>query len=702
MEKTKNSFINNIIRKLLRSNFLHKKSSLSISQDYYIFAAGIVLVVFLSSSWYVWKEKVAQVDSIEQQLALEAKLIDSEISNYFNYVAYIGEDRGHKIAEKGANNLENINYLLQHIFTFSRTGEGFKNKIFRWPSFSWANADGKITVISGKGILDAPVDVSKEENDYLFKSSKTPWQLQLAKPEYSVSADDMVIKAAIGVVGKDKQYIGSIITYFEVDKIIQKIQQSIDSNISFLILDKEMGIVMQSHNNVGKNELLPNQLAIPIGHIEDSEELSSTFEQLTRIKVRVEGVNILSRHIKYGNNLYVARRESDLYPFIILTGYNPNLSSNEFWLVTGKRVGIVFFSTFVMLIILFLFYKRLVRPIKHLAAAAKKIGKGENGVEIREEKNRYYPQEMHALRIGLLMTKRHMRRVKEASGALALSNKTLEERTFELEKVTRQLKYQQEVADTSKDAKEKFLGRVRHAVNKPLNTALGYTQQLFRRELGELPLGQKDALEYLTNILDSIAQTLTYTTSEIVLTHVKIEPLINSCIAILANDARTRKVTIETDICPDIPHVYISEIKIQQLITSLIFRGIEDTRDNGTIHISVKIETKVEKKQKLHNLIIVIKDNGRGFTEEERDEMRDKYAKDAPKPDENIRLTMSAMQHLVNLHHGSLSVSSTWNEGTTATLILPYRDEKEADKSPELKAEGVTYIDFKNKKRLDD
>jgi|GEM_PF-3391508 len=685
--------------------FLRKKSPLSISQDYYIFAVGIVLVALLSSSWYVWKEKTAKNEGIEQQLALEAKLIDSEISNYLNYVAYIAEDSGHKIAEKGSGNIENINYLLQHAFTFPKTADGLKNKIFRWPSFSWVNTEGKVIVMSGKGVLTPPLDTNTNEDDYLYKSSQIPWQFQLAKPEYSTSSDDMVIKAAMGVFGKDKKYMGSIIAYFEVDKIVQKVQESLDKNVSFLILDKEMGVVMQSYNSrVNNDELLPKQFKIPYSHLQGSEELSSTFEQLTKIKVRTDGANIFSNPVKYGSNLYIALRESSLYPFIIFTGYNPNLSSNEFWLATGKMAGIVFFTTFLMLIILLLFYKRLVSPIQHLAAVAKKIGKGEDGVEIREEdKYRYhYPQELQALRIGLLMTKRHMRRVKETSSALTLSNATLEERTLELEKVTSRLKYQQEIADTSKDAKEKFLGRVRHAVNKPLNTALGYAQQLLRREIGDLPLNNTIAVEYITNILDSIAQTLTYTAHEIVLTHAEIEPLINSCVEILANDARTRKVSIKTDIGANIPNIYVSEINIQQLVASLIFRGIEDTRENGIIHVSARLETKTEKKQKLQSLVIIIKDNGRGFSEEERDDMREKYAKDAPKPDENIRLTMSAMQHMVNLHHGSLSVNSAWNEGTTAILILPYRDEKEADKSPELKAETVTYFDFKNKKKLED
>lgn len=703
MSKKKTNLKKSIFRGKLhrKKSPLRIKTSLSISQDYFIFAMGIILIALFSSIWYVWKEKNLQNENIEQQLAVEAKLIDLEISNYLNYVAYIAEDRGQKIAVRGATDIENINYLIQNAFVFPKTGEGLKKKIFRWPNFSWVDKDNRLIVTHNKGVITPPsaIDVFGANNEYISMSSQNPWQLQLSKPEYDPSSDQLMIKAAMGVMGIGGEYIGSIITYFEVDKMVRKIEQSIDDKVSFVILSPDMGFVMQSGNNIiSKNHPLMKSLRVS-GRLEDSGVFQKAFEELKQIKVQVDGSKVFSNRVEYGNNIYVVRRESKNYPFIILTGYNPAFSSNKFWWETGKRIGVAMVTTILLLVIMFIFYKRVVGPIKHLASVAKKIGQGEDNVEIRESKDRAYSMEMQALRAGMVMTKRHMKRVKDTSQALKTSNKSLEERTEELIKVTEQLEYQQKVADKSKDEKEKFLGRVRHAVNKPLNTALGYAQQLLRREIGELPLSQDDAVDYITNILDSIAQTLTYTTSEIVLTHVNVEDLIKSCVDILANDARKRKVSIKVAIQKNIPNIYISEIKVKQLLASLIFRGIEDTKGKGNIRVAAKVE-KVDKGSK--GLVITIADDGYGFTEEERQEMRDKYAKDKPKQDEDIRLTMPAMQRLVNLHHGALSINSEWNKGTISTLTLPYRDEKEADKSPELKAESVTYIDFKNKKKLDD
>lgn len=646
------------MKKIVIPFFRKRKEGHSLAYDYFLFALFIIVIALCSSAWFVWKNYYAQKKAVEDRLALQAQLVDGELASYIQYVAHIAEDKGYKIALWGANDLKHIDYMFKRRFLFKKTTTGLKDKIFRWPHFSWIDTSGKVVVKSEYGVLPSPVSIPSEK--HLFLSSGEYWQLHFSDVQYDAERETVYIDASLGITDVEGAYVGTIMTRFEVDKIVKAIKERlVDDNVSFLILNDKKQVVMQS------------DFITPL----DKDVFA---ESLKDMNVDVKKATILPFSLFYQGNLYKAYKPSTEYPFIILTGYNPNLSSKEFWLVTTERLVEIFAAVIFILAILFIYRRKLVKPIEYLAEASKTIGAGDTTVDTcnftKNGRKGIFPVEIYELQKGLETTKSYIKEVQEVTEKLQKSNITLGERTKELERLKTILEEKRDVARKSKGMREKFLSEVQKGtVEGAVNAIINEITHILEKEKGIVQMSKKEIQDALEGLLRQCAKIITFTSDEVVLSEVDVEEIIYECVAIQSEDADIKEVDLITRINKNIPRIQADKLKLRQVISALIYYALEDRKVGRKSFI--RISACRWRWKGVDALRLIFVDNGHGLSEEERSQMEEVWSEEednALKKNNGTALGLIAVRHLLALHKGVLRIRNKRGKGNVMTVNIPY------------------------------
>lgn len=320
----------------------NQKKFISSSRDFYIYAGFILLVVLTSSIWSGLALYNSQKSALSQKLISESQLIDTNFNNYLNYVSHIAEDKGHKIALRKGN----LNYtadLFKRNFFFPVTKLGLKRKAFLWPNFSWVDSKRNVLVKSEIGVLKNPEKISDAK--HLYNSATNSWQLHLSDPYYDSNTDKVFIDASLGVSDlKTEEYIGAILTRFNLEKLVEATRSGLKEETKFIILDEEMKIIAESD----KKEINDDDFFI---------------KGLSKTNFNPDP-QMLEDGLKYDNNIYKVYRKSSDYPFIILTGYNSHSFNKQFLLDFVGRFISLFGAAFFVAIILFFQRQKIIKEEK--------------------------------------------------------------------------------------------------------------------------------------------------------------------------------------------------------------------------------------------------------------------------------------------------------------------------------------------------
>lgn len=334
-----------VIKNSIKSFFAKKEQSkekskkfTSLSRDFCLYAGFILAIVLSSSIWSAITLYESQKNALQDRLTTQSQLIDTQLNNYLNYVSHIAEDKGHKIALKNGD----LNYaadLFKRHFFFPVTKSGLKRKAFIWPHFSWLDKKGNILVKSELGILSTPEKI--KDAQHLYQSTINTWQLHLSDPYYDSSEDKIFIDASLGVSNlNSEEYIGSITTRFNIEKLVDSIKAVLKEDTKFIILSDELKIIIRSDDNlINNDDFFVGKLA----NIDPDTDLAT-----------------LDNPLKYLGNTYRIYKKSSDYPFIILTGYNSHSFNKEFISTLIERFAVLFGAAFFIALILFFQRKRII------------------------------------------------------------------------------------------------------------------------------------------------------------------------------------------------------------------------------------------------------------------------------------------------------------------------------------------------------
>lgn len=219
--------------------------------------------------------------------------------------------------------------------------------------------------------------------------------------------------------------------------------------------------------------------------------------------------------------------------------------------------------------------------------------------------------------------------------------------------------------------KSEFLANVSYQLRTPLNAIMGFseilTNEFFGKlnpKQGEYTAGITEAGQRLTSLIDDILDLSSIEAGklELDITQTPIQAMIDDLYEI-AKDWAAREGLKTKLVCDeDIGLADIDDKRVKQAMLNLLRNAIAFTPRGGRITISAENGPK-------NTIILSIEDTGVGMNEVETQDFLKPFTRGETQSGTGLGLTI--VQHMTQLHKGTMDVTSAPDKGTKITLTLP-------------------------------
>ncbi|MCC3859845.1 ATP-binding protein [Pseudemcibacter aquimaris] len=228
------------------------------------------------------------------------------------------------------------------------------------------------------------------------------------------------------------------------------------------------------------------------------------------------------------------------------------------------------------------------------------------------------------------------------------------------------------------EAKSSFMANMSHDLRTPLNAIIGFSE-LMRNELFG-PVKNERYAAYIDDIhhsssylLSLINDLLDYSTLEagkrkLAIDEIIAEDVINECLRTLHPLSEGKNLKMEITAVKKEKAFQVDEKAFRQVIINILSNAIKYTGDNGSIKIDIF--------EKDGANMISIEDTGEGIPAENIKVILEPFGRSISNPhlaQEGTGLGLSIVHSLMQLHDGSLFISSEVGVGTKVTLQFPMR-----------------------------
>jgi PAS domain S-box-containing protein len=242
-----------------------------------------------------------------------------------------------------------------------------------------------------------------------------------------------------------------------------------------------------------------------------------------------------------------------------------------------------------------------------------------------------------------------------------------------------QLRRAKEEAESANRAKSSFLASMSHELRTPLNAIIGFSEVMVSQLLG--PIGNAHYHEYVADIHASGVHLLSLINDLLDLSKIEsgkvdlreetvnLPALLQRCVVFVSEPVRARSLALDVEIAVGLAEVRCDERKLKQVIVNLLSNAVKFTPAGGRIVLSAVCDGG-------NDLRIDVVDDGIGISAEHIERVLEPFAQvDNVNGGESggTGLGLPIARQLIELHGGTLSLSSEPDVGTTVTIRLPAR-----------------------------
>ena len=231
------------------------------------------------------------------------------------------------------------------------------------------------------------------------------------------------------------------------------------------------------------------------------------------------------------------------------------------------------------------------------------------------------------------------------------------------------------IAEAANRAKSEFLAVMSHELRTPLNAIGGYAELIElgirgpvtpeqRADLERIQRSQRHLLGLINGVLNYARLETGNVRYEVV--DVPIDELLATCEALVAPQARAKRLRLIVPACPPDLTFRADEEKVQQIVLNLLTNSIKFTDDGGRIEITCE--------ESEDSVAIHVTDTGRGIAPEKLAAIFDPFVQvdsRLTRTHEGVGLGLAISQDLARGMGGDLTVQSMSGVGSTFTLRLP-------------------------------
>jgi signal transduction histidine kinase len=246
----------------------------------------------------------------------------------------------------------------------------------------------------------------------------------------------------------------------------------------------------------------------------------------------------------------------------------------------------------------------------------------------------------------------------------------------ENERINRALTQAREQAERISRFKSQFLANMSHELRTPLNAIIGYSELLQSDETTQLSPRHREWLaavlaggRHLLRLINDVLDMASVEAGRILLNvePVAVATLVGFALDLVHPMAAKKGLSVTAEIAPELPAVPADPVRLRQVLYNLLSNAIKFTPAGGAVRVTARLED--------DRMVVAVIDTGVGIQAHDLPRLFQEFERIESPPDapraEGTGLGLALTKRLVELHGGTVAVTSEPGKGSTFTIRLP-------------------------------